>query len=147
MKNNFVAHASIKIYAPASNVWEALVNPKMISQYMFGAKVTTDWKVGSVITWQGKWQGKPFVDKGEILQLDPGNALQYSHFSPISGLEDSPENYHIVTVKLAETETGVDVLLSQDNNPTEQAHKHAEENWQAMLENFKKYVEGYTATS
>jgi uncharacterized protein YndB with AHSA1/START domain len=39
----------VQINAPAS-VWEALVNPELIKQYLFDTEVTTDWNVGGPIT-------------------------------------------------------------------------------------------------
>src|SRR5512142_1008907 len=93
---NLIARASIRISAPSDKVWDALVNPQAIHQYMFGTTVVSDWREGSPITWQGEWQGKPYQDKGVILQLIPGKKIRYSHFSPLSGQPDRPENYHTV---------------------------------------------------
>jgi uncharacterized protein YndB with AHSA1/START domain len=58
MKNTFVAKATITIHAPTSKVWEALTKPEIIKQYLFGTTVTTDWRVGSPITYEGIWEGK-----------------------------------------------------------------------------------------
>jgi hypothetical protein len=51
MNNKFIAEATTIINAPVSKVWQALVNPKIIKQYLFGTDVITDWKVGSPITY------------------------------------------------------------------------------------------------
>ncbi len=99
MDTNLIARASIAINAPSADVWDALVNPEAIEQYMFGTHVTTDWREGSPITWKGEWEGKPYEDKGVILKLEPERTLQYSHFSPLAGLPDKPENYHTVTIE------------------------------------------------
>jgi uncharacterized protein YndB with AHSA1/START domain len=96
-----VAKSSIMIDAPAAQVWVALVNPAAIKQYMFGTNVISDWKKGSSILWKGEWNGKSYEDKGVIRKLKPGRTLQYTHFSPLSGLPDRPENYHTVTIQLA----------------------------------------------
>jgi hypothetical protein len=56
-----------------------------------------------------------------ILRFKPGRLIQYSHFSPISGLPAKPENYHIVTIELSGKGNQTRVSLAQDNNPTEQA--------------------------
>ncbi len=63
MDNGIIAHIAIDIKAPLAKVWEALTNPEIISQYMFGAEVTSDWQVGSDIYWRGEWKGKSFEDK------------------------------------------------------------------------------------
>jgi uncharacterized protein YndB with AHSA1/START domain len=141
MENKFIARASMIIHVPVEKVWEALVDPEMIREYMFGTNVISEWKEGSQMIWKGEWQGKAYEDKGTILQLKPGRILQYSHFSPLSGIADKPENYHTVTIKLHEEETGTRVTLSQDNNPTELVRAHSEKNWEMMLEALKKYLE------
>jgi uncharacterized protein YndB with AHSA1/START domain len=136
-----VAHTTTVIEAPLTDVWDALVNPGTVKQYMFGTDVISDWKEGSSIVWRGAWQGKPYEDKGVILRLEPGRRLQYSHFSPLSGLPDSPDNYHTVTIELSQTPPMTHVSLSQDNNATEQAREHSEKNWQIMLANLKRVLE------
>jgi uncharacterized protein YndB with AHSA1/START domain len=139
---NLIARSSIAIAAPAEKVWNALVTPATIKQYMFGTTVTSDWKVGSPITWKGEWQGKAYEDKGVIRQFQPGRALQYTHFSPLAGLPDKPENYHTVTVQLSPEGNQTQVSLTQDNNSTEEARSHSEQNWAMMLDGLKKVVEG-----
>src|SRR4051812_6972607 len=99
---DIVARVSTSINAPAGKVWEALTNPAIIKQYMFGTEVVSDFKVGSKIVWKGEWEGKKYEDKGEIREFHPGELLQYSHYSPLAGEKDAPENYHIVTITLDE---------------------------------------------
>lgn len=139
---NLIARSSVVIDAPADKVWSALVSPAAIKQYMFGTTVTSDWKEGSPITWKGEWKGTSYEDKGVICQVEPGRALQYTHFSPGAGLPDKPENYHTVSVQLSPEGGGTRVSLTQDNNPTEEARAHSESNWTTMLDGLKKYVEG-----
>ena len=136
-----VARASVSVNAPVAKVWDALTNPEVVEQYMFGTKVISDWKKGSPITWKGEWQGRKYEDRGVILKLKPERLIQYSHFSPLSGLPDAPENYHTVTIELSNLRTQTLVSLSQDNNPTEEARKHSEETWKTMLATLKKTLE------
>jgi uncharacterized protein YndB with AHSA1/START domain len=137
-----VARSSLTVNAASAKVWQALVTPAAIKQYMFGTNVTSDWKEGSPIVWKGEWQGKKYEDKGVIRQFKPEQALQYTHFSPLAGLPDRPENYHTVSIQLAPDGQGTRVSLTQDNNPTDEARAHSEKNWGMMLEGLKKYVEG-----
>jgi uncharacterized protein YndB with AHSA1/START domain len=141
MAEDLIAKASITIDATRADVWNALVDPATIKKYMFGADVTSDWREGRPITWKGEWQGRSFEDRGVILQLTPERTLRYSHFSPLSGLPDKPENYHTVTVELSDATPGTRVTLTQDNNPTEQAREHSEKNWTTMLGSLKRVVE------
>jgi uncharacterized protein YndB with AHSA1/START domain len=122
-------------------VWQALVTPAAIKEYMFGTTVTSDWVVGSPIVWKGEWQGRAYEDKGIILQVVPERVLEYSHFSPLAGVPDVPENYHIVTVELSPEGERTRVTLSQDNNPTEQAREHSQKNWGMMLAALKQFLE------
>jgi uncharacterized protein YndB with AHSA1/START domain len=142
MSRGLVARQSVRIHAPAAKVWDALVNPATIKKYMFGTTAVSEWKHGSAITFKGEWQGRRYEDHGVILRLEPQRVLEYTHFSPLSGLPDKPENYHTVTLELSPVENGVTVLtLSQDNNPTEQAREHSEKNWGMMLAGLKKLLE------
>jgi uncharacterized protein YndB with AHSA1/START domain len=138
---NLLAKAQTTINCDIGKVWDALVNANTIKKYMFGTTVTTDWKEGSKITWQGEWKGKPYEDKGEVLQVVPHAKLQYSHFSPLTGMDDIPENYHTVTIHLYDNGDHTMVSLSQDKNSTEEARDHSEKNWTMMLNSLKKLLE------
>ena len=62
--NDFMANAAISINSNKKEVWDALVNPVAIKRYMFGAKIESDWREGSDITWRGEFNGmKPFFKK------------------------------------------------------------------------------------
>jgi uncharacterized protein YndB with AHSA1/START domain len=141
MSRGLVARQSVRINAPSAKVWDALTNPETIKQYMFGSTVTSNWKPGGTITFSGEWQGKPYEDKGVILRAEPRRILEYTHFSPLSGLPDVPENYHTVTIELSEENGVTAVTLSQDNNATEQVREYSEKNWGIMLAGLKKAVE------
>jgi uncharacterized protein YndB with AHSA1/START domain len=141
MDKKLIAKASININALLENVWESLVNPEAIKQYMFGTNVVSEWQVGSPIVWKGEWQGKSYEDKGVILQLMPKRIIQYSHFSPLSGLPDEPENYHTVTIELLSEGNKTHISLTQDNNATEEERSHSESNWGVLLNSMKKFLE------
>lgn len=137
MARGLVSTASTTIDAPIAKVWDALVNPAMIKQYMFGTEVVSDWREGSPIVWRGDYQGKPYADKGVILRLQPQRELQYTHFSPLSGKPDQPENYHTVTLALSRQGAATTVSLAQDNNPDEAAREETTKVWRGMLDALK----------
>lgn len=141
MEKEFVAKASIVIDASAARVWEALTDAKKIKQYMFDTNVVSEWRVGSPITWKGEWQGRSYEDKGFVLKIERERLLSYSHFSPLLGKPDVPENYHTVTVELAGDGKRTTVSLRQDNNATKEARAHSENNWQMMLLTLKQFLE------
>jgi uncharacterized protein YndB with AHSA1/START domain len=141
MAKNITARASTTIRAPASKVWEALTDPELIKQYFFGTNVVTDWKVGSPIYYRGEWQGRSYEDKGTILAFEPNQRLVSTHWSPLAGVPDVPENYHTVTYLLDEHDGSTDVTILQDNNASEEEKQHSEQNWRMLLEGLKKLVE------
>lgn len=142
MNDRFIAKATATIHAPVSKVWQALVNPEIIKQYLFNTEVISDWKVGSPILYRGEWEGKSFEDKGEILEIEPEKRLMSTHWSPLSGVPDTPENYHTVTYTLSEKGDRTAVTITQDNNATEEEKAHSENNWQTVLQGMKKLLEG-----
>jgi uncharacterized protein YndB with AHSA1/START domain len=142
MDNKLTARATTTINAPVSKVWQALVNPEIIKQYLFDTEVITDWKVGSPITYKGQWQGKAFEDKGKILEIEPEKTLVSTHWSPLAGTPDTPENYHTVTYTLSDKGQSTEVTITQDNNSTEEEREHSEQNWRTVLEGMKKLLEG-----
>ncbi|MFN8441395.1 MAG: SRPBCC family protein [Caldilineaceae bacterium] len=141
MEKNLIAKSALMIHVPQARVWSALVEPEAIKQYMFGTNVVTDWKPGSPIVWKGEWQGKSYEDKGKILKVEPEQLLQYSHFSPLTGQPDTPENYHTVTMALVGHGEETRVTVTQDQNKTEEERNHSQENWNGMLEALKEYLE------
>ncbi|HVQ01076.1 MAG TPA: SRPBCC domain-containing protein [Candidatus Thermoplasmatota archaeon] len=141
MKAHLIAEASILIRAPPGKVWDALVNPDVIKKYMFNTIVVSEWKQGSPIVWKGEWEGRQYEDKGTILAFEPERLMRYSHFSPLSGKPDIPQNYHTVTIALVQQGSDTLVSLTQDNNGNEEARRHSEHNWNMMLMNLKKVVE------
>ena len=141
MNNKFTAHAAITIDAPASKVWDALTKPDLIKQYMFGTDVTTDWKVGSPITYKGIWEGKPYEDKGQVLQVEPQKLLVSTFWSALSGLPDVPESYQTVRYELSAEDGGTKVTISQDNNNSQEEANQSGENWKMVLDGLKKMLE------
>jgi uncharacterized protein YndB with AHSA1/START domain len=139
---DYLATAVTEINATPAQVWQALTDPKLIKRYMFGSEVVTDWKKGSPIVWKGEYQGRTYEDKGEIVEIEPEHHLKVTHFSPLSGQEDVPENYHNLVYELAAIGDTTYVSLSQDKNATEAQAEHSKGMWQKMLVGLKEVVEG-----
>jgi uncharacterized protein YndB with AHSA1/START domain len=140
-KDDLLSRAAVSINAPRSRVWAALVEPEDIKQYMFGSQVRSDWQVGRPITWSGEWQGQAYEDKGTILGFEPERRLQYSHFSPLTGQPDTPDNYHTVTIELADEGERTHVALTQDNNANAEERDHTTKTWEMMLGALKSFLE------
>jgi uncharacterized protein YndB with AHSA1/START domain len=141
VKNKLVVKKTIKVNTGMSNVWNALTNPKMIKKYLFGTKVITDWKVGNEISFQGKWNGKKFKDKGTIEKFEVEKLFQYTYWSEFSGLEDKKENYSLVTFELSGDNKTTKLTVSQQGFASKEAQEHSDKGWMMVLQKIKELLE------
>ena len=141
MKNTLIAETSIIVNATPAQVWNVLTTPKLIKRYLMGTDVSTDWEEGSTITYSGEYEGKKYHDKGIIRKIEPEKILQSTYLSSMSGKEDKPENYNLVTYKIAIKDNKTILTLTQDNISTEKEKEHSIENWKMVLEKLKQVVE------
>jgi uncharacterized protein YndB with AHSA1/START domain len=138
---DYIATVETDVAAAPERVWRALTDPAEIREYMFGAEVVTDWVVGGPIVWRGEYEGRAYEDKGQVVAYEPPRLLQVTHFSPLTGQPDVPENYHNVTYRLEPSGDGTHLALTQDNNPSEEAAEHSRGTWSMMLRGLKEFVE------
>ncbi|GAA1447311.1 SRPBCC family protein [Leifsonia poae] len=139
--SSYVARAETDVLAPRAKVWRVLTSNGSHPEIMFGAEIVSDWRIGSRIVWRGEWQGTAFEDHGVVIELQEPSRIVLTHFSPMSGEPDVPENYHTLRFELDETSKGTHITLDQDNNPTLEAAKHSRANWAQMLEGVKAVCE------
>jgi uncharacterized protein YndB with AHSA1/START domain len=135
------ATAKIDIHAPSAEVWDALVNPALVKQYLQGAQIISDWKKGSSITYKGEWKGKAYEDKGTILDIQPGKLLKVTHYSPLSGLPDVPENYHVVTYAVSGNGDQSTLTITQENNRSQSEVDESQKTWTMILGSMKQMLE------
>ena len=141
MKNNLIAETSISVDATPTQVWKVLTTTKLIKEYLMGTDVSTDWKEGSTINYNGEYEGKKYHDKGVIKKMKPERILQTTYWSSMGGKEDKPENYNLVTYKLTAKDDKTVITLTQDNNASEKEKEHSTENWKSVLKKLKEVVE------
>lgn len=143
MNSSLTATATKTIDASAPNVWRALTDPAIVKQYFYGTELATDWRVGSHITFSGEYNGQQYQDKGIVREYIDGKRLQYTYFSSFSGLEDTPENYSLVTISIDGTDSETTITVVQQGFKDEQARDHAagEQGWSAVLDGLKQIVE------
>lgn len=139
--SDHIARATTTINAEPERVWAVLTDLSRAPEYMLGSRIDTDWQPGSAIVWSGEYDGKAYRDHGAVLEARAPHVLSVSHFSPLSGLEDRPENYHTLTFELEPAAGGTVVTLTQDNNPTIEAMEHSERNWRTVVDALKQAVE------
>jgi uncharacterized protein YndB with AHSA1/START domain len=139
----------IEIKAPASSVWDALTNPEMTKQYMFGCETISDWEIGSALLWQGEYEGKKMVFvKGYIVALVPNQLLSYTVIDPNGSIPDIPENYLTVSYELVQKDghTLFTVTQGDYNKVAEGARRFEEssnggEGWNPILKAIKELIE------
>lgn len=139
----------IEIKASASSVWDALTNPEMTKQYMFGCETISDWEIGSSLLWQGEYEGKKMVFvKGHIVDLVPNQLLSYTVIDPNGSIPDLPENYLTVSYELVQKDgyTLFTVTQGDYNTVAEGARRFEEssnggEGWNPILKAIKELIE------
>lgn len=141
MTGKYVATSTITIEASARRVWSVLTDPDGIKEFMFGTDVVTDWTVGGPIVWRGVWDGKEYEDKGSVLEFEPGRRLVVTHFSPLSGQNDAPENYHTLRWTLEDRFGATVLTLSQDNNASAEEAQHSKGMWDNLVAGVKAIAE------
>jgi uncharacterized protein YndB with AHSA1/START domain len=133
---------STTIQGPAKEVWDALTTPEVIKRWFFGVDTETDWTPGGPIVHRGEWQGKPYVDKGQIVRFEPPELLVHTHWSDLSDTPDSPEHYQEVSWALVERDGVTELTITERNLPSEEAKALSEQSWKAVLGNLKALLEG-----
>jgi uncharacterized protein YndB with AHSA1/START domain len=136
-----IARATVDIDAPPKRVWAALTVPDEIAVYMEGARVETTWQVGSAITWTGEYNEHSYQDRGEVLIYDKPRVLSVTHYSPLLGHEDRPENYHTLVYTLSAYDGGTRLSLTQDNCANDEQAEQFGRHWLQMLRGLKSHVE------
>ena len=133
--------SATRIDADIEDVWQAITTPSKIKHWFFGVDTETDWKVGSPLVHRGEYQGKPYVDRGEILEFSPPRRLVHTHWSNGSGKPDAPEHYQVVSWELAEAGEGTELTISETNLPSDDAAHTSEQAWKAALRSLKDMLE------
>lgn len=141
MAINLKLEKQILLKASKEDVWDALTNPDIIKQYMFGANAISDWKLGSELIFEGEYQGQQYRDKGHIMKISPEKVLQYNYWSGFSGLPDKPENYMIITFEIEDSEGGTVLKLTQSQFNNKTQYEHSDKGWDSCFTIIKDILE------
>lgn len=142
MNKDLEIEQSIEINASVAVVWDALINPELISEYFFGTEAVSTWKVGDPVLFVGIWDGKPYEDKGIILKNIEEKELQYTYWSSMSGTKDAAENYATISYKVIPKGKTTVLTIEQCGFPSAEQQEHSKQNWKMVLENIKTILEG-----
>ncbi len=134
---------SIIIHSHIQAVWDALIVPEAMQQWMseFPIEVKTNWEVGQPITITGALYKKPFQNNGTVLAFDKERKLSYTHLSSISRLPDEATSYSVLEFVLEPDGDNTKLSLTISNFPDETIYHHLAFYWNVTLEMLKKFVE------
>lgn len=142
MRNDLIVSKSIIINTSIEKIWDVLINPEQIKEYLFGTETVTSWKIGESVVFKGNYNGHEYQDHGTVLENIQFEKLSYSYWSGFSGLEDKPENYSIVTYELKKVETNkVEFTWTQKGYAAEENYKHSLDGMAALLKTIKDIAE------
>jgi uncharacterized protein YndB with AHSA1/START domain len=139
MDRNLKLAVTETIAKPASAVWHALTDKDLIREYMWGTHASSDWKEGSTITFEGVWEGTPYVETGLILKIEKEKLIKYSYLT--MGSEDLPENRAVITYELHEKGDSTTLTVTQEGAKDQEALERSKEGWAYLLTGLKKVVE------
>ena len=142
MRFDLVVSKSVIVNANKDKVWNALTNPKIIKEYLFGTETITDWKIGSEIIFQGEYNGQNYRDRGVILENISNTKISYSYWSSFYGTEDKPENYSKVSYTLTDKgDNQTELTWTQKGFTDEAGYKHSESGMDEFLKSIKSVIE------
>ncbi|MFD0749950.1 SRPBCC domain-containing protein [Mucilaginibacter calamicampi] len=138
---NYIVHQQVKLNSPVDAVWDALTNPEKTKEYFFNARVISQWKEGSPITFKGRmFRIIPFEMKGKILKAVPGKLLKYT----LKNGKGEDASQSTVTDELT-FENGHTLLTITDDvgsgDGAEKRYHRSVKGWQKVLKGLKKLVE------
>jgi len=138
--------SSITINAPVVAVWNAIIDPMIIKNFMMGMQAISSWKVGDELRWIGRHEEKPEDNaKGTIINMEPGKQLTYTFYYPGYGYPDQPEFYNTINYDLeAIGDKAVITVQQGDFSVFEKGEtfvQHSQMFWDQVLINLKEVLE------
>jgi len=138
----FNIRKTVNLNAPVSLVWNALTDPEWVKQYLLGAKVVSDWVVGSKIVYSGSFNGIDFRDEGETTILETDKQFQYTYWGANHGTEKVKANHVILTYLLSKTDSGTQLTVTQENYRSKEIAEGMNPIGDLIFANLKNLVEG-----
>jgi len=144
MKKQLSTEIQVNLPIKAKFLWKVLTETEFTQAYMFNCSVESDWVKGSVITWQGNYQGYQAFQKGKILAIKPYELIKYSTFDPNLGLIDVAENYIHVTYSIKESKNKTKLTIINDTfDGDEERMKHIIQGWEMVIKQIEKIANNY----
>lgn len=139
MDKNLKLMEAVVIKASPAVVWKALTDAATVEKFMWGTHASSDWKVGSPVIFEGVYQGKPYRDKGMILESENEKRIKYTFLSGAN--EDKPENYAVITYTLLARDNETSLTVTQEGANDDKALEHSRQGWKSILGKLKEILE------
>lgn len=139
-ESNSTFTASVSAFVPQTpeRVWAELLHPG--ARWMLGANFETDCQAGSPVTFEGHFFGRTFSDHGKLVEIERPHLMHFTHYSPLSGLADVPENYHDIRVTLESVDGGTRVHVVQEEIATQNQANLVVDQWRHALASLRGAV-------
>ena len=143
---------SIVIEAAPALVWVALTGLDAGEKWR-NASFKTDWTIGVPFEIMAEMGEKTYRDTGRVLRFEPPRVLEYTHWSRITGLPDTPESRSTIKISLDLRDQATLLTVDQQVPPSpvkqgtgweigpESGWKHWEFYWRVTLPVLKEVVE------
>lgn len=126
------------IASTPDKVFKALTDTEATAKFWFGNAVTSDWKVGSPITFHR--EGKLII-QGEVLEYDPPRRLSHS-FKPMHDEKFSAEQPSRVVYEIEQQRDQVKLTVTHDDfAPDTKVFGNISNGWPLVLSSLKSYLE------
>jgi len=134
-KPNFVYVTYIA--STSDKVFKALTDTEATARFWFGNAVTSDWKVGSSVTFHRNGQ---LIVSGKVLEYDPPRRLSYTFHSQHDGLyTEQPSR---VVLEIEQQKDQVKLTMTHDDFPPDsKVFPRISEGWPLVLSSLKSYLE------
>lgn len=149
------------IQTTPEKLYRALTEPEFIAQYFEGTGPSSDWQVGSPITWKTSPDDEPHDWGQRVLEAEPGKRLSYTwhNYEPEMAkfypewtgerlAELRKEPVAKITFDIEPSGDGVRLTVLHDGfAPDSEMLKGISEGWPGILSNLKSVLEGGRAAS
>ncbi len=128
----------IYIRTTAERLWEAITDPEIRAKYNFGARVESDWQVGSPLTMASPKADGPLGD-GEVLEIDPPRRLVHT-LRALWGEDVKEEGFSRVTWEIEQVADSCRLTVTHDQL-REGANEQLYGGWPMILSGLKTWLE------
>lgn len=122
-------------------VWESMMMPELMPRWLGGFRMVCDWQVGGPFAIKGILNRKSYQELGTLLAYEPGQRLQYEHWSRLWRIPNLPENRGIQTLELIPEGAGSLLKLRHELPEVQALPEHSRFFWRGALYQLLRVVE------